>query len=67
MPTLAPPSFPIDTAPTLTGAPLLLWARGGRHWRLGYRDEKTWYDEAGFVIDPIAWAPLPEPPSEPAD
>jgi hypothetical protein len=65
MPASTPPSYPIDTAPTLTGATLLLWPRGGGHWRLGYWDGKTWCDEAGFVVDPIAWALLPDPPAEP--
>jgi hypothetical protein len=58
------PPHPIDTAPKLTGAALLLWPRGGGHWRLGYWDGKAWCDDAGYVIEPTHWAPLPEHPAD---
>ena len=65
MPAPAPPSYEISTAPRVPGVPLLLWTRGGGHWRLGYWDGMAWCDDAGFIVDPTHWAPLPGPPAAP--
>ena len=54
---------PMETAPKVIDALLLLWVR--HDWCLGYWDSEAWCNEAGFRISPTAWAPLPPPPVTP--
>jgi hypothetical protein len=53
MPALAPPSYPIDTAPKVPEV-LLLWRHDGEGWVIGFWDGDDWFAETGPQLDPIA-------------
>lgn len=58
----APASYPIETAPRVPDARLLLWPQHGDTWMVGHWDGEGWFEEFGFRVNPLAWAPLPPPP-----
>ena len=59
---LPSPWFPIETAPKVPNAELLLWSRDHDSWVVGCWDGTGWFTEAGDRLEPIAWAPLPGRP-----
>ena len=61
-PSLAPHCYRIETAPRLRGLALLLWVDDGAGWRFGGWDGTAWADADCFVIEPVAWSPIPAPP-----
>ena len=58
-------SYPIETAPKVDDAELLLWPGRGDYWVIGYWSDAGGYSEDGFEIKPIARAPLPAAPVAP--
>ena len=57
MPSPAPPSFPIATAPKVPNEELLLWDREFHSWVIGFWDGDGWFCEAGPRLDPTARPP----------
>jgi hypothetical protein len=53
-------SYPIETAPKIVDALLLLY---DSRWYIGFWEDGRWFEETGaYDLNPTAWAPLPSAP-----